>query len=82
MDLGVLVLQKLELIDARLDAIDARLDAIDTRITEVKKDTGKMSKHINFVDNVYTKVKIPFHYMCDTVDQIFLRNNEIKQVKD
>jgi hypothetical protein len=76
MELSVLILQKLE-------SIDARLDAIDARITEVKKDTGKMSKHINFVDNVYTKVKIPFHYMCDIVDQILLRNNnEIKQVKD
>jgi len=44
------------------------------RVVEVlEKDCKKMSGHIDFVENVYEKVKQPFTYLMDNVSNVMNR---------
>lgn len=45
-----------------LKNIEKRLDTIENIININLKSSQKMDEHIEFIDNVYTKVKKPF---CD-----------------
>lgn len=41
-------------------------------ILEIKKESKKMSNHINFVEEVYDSVKSPLNYVCERVNNINL----------
>ena len=47
-----------------------KIDKLIELLGNVKEDTGKMSTHIDFIDNVYTKVKMPLFWICDKVNSI------------
>jgi len=42
-----------------------------------QKESKKMSNHIDFVENIYDKVKAPFNYIMDKVDNMS-KNKMIK----
>ena len=58
----------------KTDLIDSKIDAIISILnSDIKKNTDKMSSHIDFVDNVYSNVKLPLNYICDKIK--YLQNN-------
>ena len=55
--------------------MDKKMDKI---LEILEKDCKKMSDHIDFVENVYDNVKMPFYYVMDKVNYLVsIENNKI-----
>ena len=49
--------------------INAKLDKL-LQLFEIQSADGqKMSKHIDFIENVYDSIKLPFNYIMNAVDK-------------
>jgi archaellum component FlaC len=57
-------------ISERLAAIENKLDALAGLMKEVEKSAGKMDNHIDFVEEVYERVKSPF-FKAMSLIQVF-----------
>jgi len=57
-------------------------EKIDRLVESLEKDCKKMSSHIDFVENVYEKVKQPFTYLMDNVSNIMNRAITTSQVAE
>ena len=49
----------------RLDKMQCDIDEIKEGIKQIVPQTQKMDEHIDFINIVYSKVKRPFHFICD-----------------
>jgi hypothetical protein len=49
---------------------------IDKILELLEKDCKKMSDHIDFVENVYDNVKMPFYYVMDKVNYLVYSQNK------
>jgi len=49
---------------------------IDKILELLEKDCKKMSDHIDFVENVYDNVKMPFYYVMDKVNHFVYSQNK------
>jgi hypothetical protein len=49
---------------------------IDKILELLEKDCKKMSDHIDFVENVYDNVKMPFYYVMDKVNYFVYSQNK------
>jgi len=65
-----LYMDKLDEIIALLQSIETRITNIETRLDTVETDCNKMSKHINFVENVYDIMRTPLNYLHHKVKYI------------
>ena len=52
--------------------MDKKMDKI---LELLEKDCKKMSDHIDFVENVYDNVKMPFYYVMDKVNYLVSNDN-------
>lgn len=59
--------EKLESIENTLFLMNKKLDVL---LEVYEKDCKKMSNHIDFVEGVYERVKTPFTYIMDNVNNI------------
>ena len=57
-------------IEDRLTKLEKTLDDVIRILEKIQTDTNKMSTHIDFVDNVYTRVKQPLHFICDRINYL------------
>ncbi len=57
-------------INKKLDQLEMKLDLILDLIKEMKVGTGKMENHIDFVENIYDTVKVPFHFAMKSISSI------------
>ena len=53
--------------------MDKKMDKI---LEILEKDCKKMSDHIDFVENVYDNVKMPFYYIMDKVNCLVSSDNK------
>jgi len=53
--------------------MDKKMDKI---LEILEKDCKKMSDHIDFVENVYDNVKMPFYYVMDKVNHLVTNDNK------
>ena len=51
----------------RLENLEKKMDKI---LELLETDCKKMSNHIDFVENVYENIKMPFNYLMDKVSYI------------
>lgn len=61
---------KIDDLEKKVISLEEKIDKLIDIIKNVKEDTGKMSTHIDFIDTVYTKVKMPLFWICDKVNSI------------
>jgi len=57
--------------ETKINNIEKKMDKI---IEILQKDCKKMSDHIDFVENVYDNVKMPFYYIMNKVNHIVFDN--------
>lgn len=69
-------MDKLDLILTKLNKLEKDIDLIKSELDIIKKQTSKMDKHVDFVENVYTKVEYPLHYVCDKFNYLVGNQNE------
>lgn len=61
---------KIDDLEKKVISLEGKIDELIELLGNVKKDTGKMSTHIDFIDTIYTKVKMPLFWICDKVNLI------------
>jgi archaellum component FlaC len=52
----------------RLDKIEEKIDNLEHKQNKIETNTEKMDNHIQFVENVYDKVKQPLLYVSNKVN--------------
>lgn len=56
--------------------MDARLDEIERRLERIEKACEKMTKHVDFVEHVYTVVRRPLSYLLKSPQLIENKNSD------
>jgi uncharacterized protein YaaN involved in tellurite resistance len=60
--------------------LENQFKTVETKIDKIlellEKDCKKMSDHIDFVENVYDNVKMPFYYVMDKVNYLIYSQNK------
>ena len=56
---------KMGIMDKKLDKIEHKLDELILLTQENEKKCEKMSSHIDFINSIYEKLKIPIEYISD-----------------
>lgn len=59
---------KIDDIEKKVQNLEAKIDKLIDLLENVKEDTHKMSTHIDFIDNVYSKIRMPLFWICDKVN--------------
>ena len=70
-----------------LDELKQKIKDLDVKLNKIldwiEQDGTKMSEHIDFVENVYDRVKQPFNYVMDKVNYIvYNENTNMKGIVD
>lgn len=56
-----------ENVNERIDILEKKLELILEKLNSVEHGTDKMSSHIDFINNVYSKIQYPLFWICDRV---------------
>jgi hypothetical protein len=56
---------KMGIMDKKLDKIEHKLDELILLTRDIEKKCEKMSSHIDFINSIYEKLKIPIEYISD-----------------
>lgn len=54
----------------RVDILEKKLDLILQKLNTVEKGTDKMASHIDFINNVYSRVQTPLFWICDRINHM------------
>lgn len=54
-------------ISQRVDLLETKINLILEKLESVEKGTDKMATHIDFINDIYSKVKTPLFWICDRV---------------
>ena len=66
-------------IQSDLKRLEEKIDLILKNQNDNAHNINKMGNHIDFVENVYEKVKRPMYYICDKLGG---RTNGIKKISN
>lgn len=58
------------------------IKSLRDEISELKKTTGRMDNHIDFVENVYNMVKSPFMALMNTASMYLPRPTQIPEIEN
>ena len=64
------IIIRLNTLEKKIDNINQQLIDILILLNDNKKDCEKMSSHIDFIDSVYDKLKMPIDFVCSRVNMI------------
>lgn len=54
----------------RIDNLEKKLDLIINKLNTVEKGTDKMTSHIDFINDIYTRVQTPLFWICDRINHM------------
>tara|TARA_E500000178_G_C16688809_1_gene602736 strand:- start:124 stop:444 length:321 start_codon:yes stop_codon:yes gene_type:complete len=54
----------------RVDILEEKLDLILQKLNTVEKGTDKMASHIDFINDIYSKVQTPLFWICDRINHM------------
>ena len=70
--------EKINNIEKIINEINIKNDKILSLLnSEVVENTKKMSKHIDFIENIYANVKSPLGYMCNKINYFISNDRKI-----
>ena len=64
-------------INEKLNIIIQRLDNVQDQITEIHESNDKMNNHIDFVNNVFNIIRIPFFTLMSMTSRLLPTNETI-----
>tara|TARA_B100000963_G_scaffold357446_1_gene379662 strand:+ start:3021 stop:3260 length:240 start_codon:yes stop_codon:yes gene_type:complete len=56
--------------DDKMEALEKKMQILISKMENLEKTCDKMSNHIDFIDNVYNRVKMPLYWICDKVNSL------------
>lgn len=54
----------------RVDILEQKLDLILQKLNTVEKGTDKMASHIDFINDIYSRVQTPLFWICDRINHM------------
>jgi hypothetical protein len=54
----------------KIDNIEIKMDKIINQNDKISSETCRMDSHVSFVEDIYDKVKNPFHFTMNTISKI------------
>lgn len=54
----------------RVDILEEKLDLILQKLNTVEKGTDKMASHIDFINDIYSRVQTPLFWICDRINHM------------
>jgi archaellum component FlaC len=60
----------------KLNLIDAKLNNVEKRLDDIQGSCQKMDDHISFVDNTYETLRSPLDYFREKINQISGGNSD------
>lgn len=54
----------------RVDILEQKLDLILQKLNTVEKGTDKMTSHIDFINDIYSRVQTPLFWICDRINHV------------
>ena len=54
-------------ISQRIVLLETKINLILEKLESVEKGTDKMTSHIDFINDIYSKVQMPLFWICDRV---------------
>lgn len=54
----------------RISELERNMQLILNKLDSIENGTGKMSKHIDFINEIYIKVQTPLFWICDKVNYL------------
>lgn len=52
----------------RVDALEEKLNLILQKLDTIETGTNKMETHIDFINDIYSRVQTPLFWICDRVN--------------
>lgn len=52
----------------RIERLETKLDLIIKNLQSVENGTNKMTSHIDFINDIYSRVQTPLFWICDRVN--------------
>lgn len=52
----------------RVNSLEEKLNLILQKLDSVEKGTDKMTSHIDFINDIYTRVQTPLFWICDRIN--------------
>ena len=65
-------------IEDKLDNIDKNIKTLELKLEIMSKETKRMDSHVSFVENIYSSVQTPFHFIMNRVNNLI----KIKQLNN
>lgn len=59
------------MINQKIHKLDVKLDKITTILENNIADCKKMADHITFINDIYTKVKLPLNFLLNKICYMF-----------
>lgn len=69
-------------IDERLIKLERSVDLILEKLDKINQDTSRMDNHISFVENIYSRIKTPFHYLMNLTSFSLLKNKNTLMINE
>ena len=54
----------------KIDNKEIKMDKIINQNDKISSETCRMDSHVSFVEDIYDKVKSPFHFTMNTISKI------------
>ena len=68
--------KRMDILEQKIDNLTNLVETLTMKIdTELTSECKKMGEHIDFVENVYEKVKYPLSYVCNRINGNSANNN-------
>ena len=69
-----------EIILTIMKRIELRLTNIEKDIFDLQKKNDKIIEHVAFVNEVYEKIKSPFYYIMNKVDDFLIKKKILNDI--
>ncbi len=54
----------------KLESIEKRLENMEIKIKQIELSNTKMDNHINFIEDIYAKLKLPLEYISNRINKM------------
>ena len=71
------LIEKINKLQNSVDKLQQEMEKMNLNHTDLSKKCDKMTKHIDFIDNVYEKVRYPLGYVCHKISSVM--GNQIER---
>lgn len=58
------------------DKLEAMEKSVSEKLDKISKETEKMEQHVEFVQDIYEKIKSPFHFAMNKISVLSGKNSE------